>query len=181
MTDQEIISALTSKQNLEKGFAALLDKYQERIYWHVRRIVMIHEDADDVVQNVWVKVYRHIDGFDQKSLLYTWLYRIATNEALTLIKKRKTKTEDESIVDLLKSDPYFDGGEAEIKLKTAVAQLPEKQMLVFNMKYYQEMKYKEISEVLGTSVGGLKASYHHAVAKIKQSISNNIFLQDGTE
>ena len=176
MTDQYIITSILNTTTLEQGFQALLDSYQERLYWHIRRIVHVHEDADDVLQNVWVKVYRNISKFDNKSSLYTWLYRIATNEALTHNTKRKLKTStlEGSVAHLLQSDPYFEGGEAIIQLKTAIAQLPEKQMLVFNMKYYEEMKYREISEILGTSIGGLKASYHHAVTKIKASITSNI-------
>jgi RNA polymerase sigma-70 factor (ECF subfamily) len=176
LTDQSIITSILNPATLEQGFQELLDMYQERLYWHIRRIVHVHEDADDVLQNVWVKVYRNIRKFDQKSSLYTWLYRIATNEALTHKSKRKlaTNTLEGSVAHLLQSDPYFEGNEAMIQLKIAIDSLPEKQMLVFNMKYYQEMKYSEISEILGTSVGGLKASYHHAVTKIKASITSNI-------
>ncbi len=177
MTDQSIITTILNTATLEQGFQGLLDKYQERLYWHVRGIVLVHEDTDDVLQNVWVKVYRNISKFDNKSSLYTWLYRIATNEAITHKTKRKlaTNTLEGSVAHLLQSDPYFEGNEAVIQLKTAIDSLPEKQMLVFNMKYYQDMKYNEISEILGTSVGGLKASYHHAVTKIKASITSDIF------
>ncbi len=138
----------------------------------MRRIVIIHEDADDVLQNVWIKVYRNIDTFEQASSLYTWLYRIATHAAIDTLRKRKTHvTEMESSLEnTLINDPYFDGDAAAYKLKAAIARLPEKQMLVFNMKYYQELKYHEMSKILDTSVGALKASYHHAVKKIKESL-----------
>lgn len=176
MTDQTIISLLQDPKTLEKGFSFLIDRYQERLYWHVRRIVLIHQDTDDVMQNVWVKVYVHMAKFNERSSIYTWIYRIATNEALSFIKKRKLSNSDldDSIAQSLVSDPYYDGDALETDLKLAIARLPKKQMLVFNMKYYANMTYQEISEISNTSIGGLKASYHHAVNKIKKSITQNI-------
>lgn len=172
MQDSEIIQLLKSTTSKQDGYRALLDKYQERLYWHIRRIVIVHEDADDILQNVWIKVYKHIDTFAEKSTLYTWLYRIATHEALDTLRKRKTHVQDleSHLENTLVNDPYFDGDEAALKLKTAIGMLPQKQMLVFNMKYYQELKYQEMSEILDTSIGALKASYHHAVKKIKAAL-----------
>ena len=155
----------------------MLADYKERLYWHIRKIVIEHDDADDVLQNTFVKVFQNINGFKGNSSIYTWMYKIATNEALNLIKKKSkhygVSNEEwiETKVTRLESDSYFDGDELSIRLQIAVAKLPEKQRLVFNMKYFDEMKYDNISEILGTSVGGLKASYHHAVKKIKKQIN----------
>ena len=155
----------------------MLADYKERLYWHIRKIVIEHDDADDVLQNTFVKVFQNINGFKGNSTIYTWMYKIATNEALNLIKKKSkhygVSNEEwiETKVSRLESDSYFDGDELSIRLQNAVAKLPEKQRLVFNMKYFDEMKYDNISEILGTSVGGLKASYHHAVKKIKKQIN----------
>jgi len=173
ISDSQILSLLETEAQYEKGFRLLMEKYQERLYWHVRRMVTTHEDADDVIQNVFIKVYKNIHRFEAKSKLYTWLYRIATNETLTFLKKRnKTQTdsidnEDLNIENRLTADTYFDGDEVQKRLKYALSTLPEKQRLVFNLRYYDEMPYKQISEVLETSVGALKASYHHAVKKVE--------------
>lgn len=174
--DAQILEAISNPVRKEQGFRWLLQKYQERLYWHIRRMVVDHEDAHDVVQNTLIKVYRSIDRFKGDSKLYTWLYRIATNESITFINKRKKRQAisiDESeipIINTLQADPFFNGDEALIKLKAAVMSLPEKQQLVFNMRYYDELSYQDISDVLGTSVGGLKASFHHAVKKIEAYI-----------
>ena len=150
-----------------------MSQYKERLYWHIRKIVISHDDTDDVLQNTFVKVYRNIDKFKAESKLYSWMYRIATNEAITFINKR-AKTNNVTISDMqykmaesLEADVYFDGNEIQLKLQKAIAKLPQKQQLVFNMKYFDDMKYQEMSEVLETSVGALKASYHHAVKKIE--------------
>jgi len=175
--DQRLIKLLQNKATANEGFKQLIEQYQERLYWHIRRLVNNHEDANDVLQNVFVKVFKSIQNFKGTSKLYTWLYRIATNESITLINKNKKKsTEDIDDPDLamattLSADPFFDGDEAVLKLKTAIAQLPEKQRVVFNMRYYDELSYKDISEILETSVGGLKASYHHAVKKIEAMLA----------
>ena len=148
-------------------------KYQERLYWHVRRMVFEHDDANDVIQNTFIKVYKSINKFEGKSKLYTWLYRIATNEAITFLNKKKKKStasldnEENNLDNQLKADEYFDGDEIQRKLYEALDQLPEKQKAVFNLRYFEAMSYAEMSEVLQTSVGGLKASYHHAVKKIE--------------
>lgn len=157
----------------ERGFRRLMEKYQERLYWHIRRLVLDHEDANDVLQNCFIKVYRGIDGFRQQSKLYTWLYRIATNESITFLKKkrrRRTTALDGDtlrIAEQLRADPYFNGNDTQRRLQEALQQLPDKQRIVFNLRYFEELSYREMSEVLGTSVGALKASYHHAVKKIE--------------
>lgn len=171
--DQQLTALLKNSATVNKGFRLLIERYQERLYWHIRRLVNNHEDANDVLQNVFIKVYKSIKNFKGTSKLYTWLYRIATNEAITLINKNKKRLAedidhpDHGIAATLSADPFFDGDEIVAKLKIAIAQLPEKQQLVFNMRYYDELTYHDISEILGTSVGGLKASYHHAVKKIE--------------
>jgi len=176
--DQQLIGMLQNSKTVNDGFRLLITRYQERLYWHIRRLVNNHEDANDVLQNVFIKVYKSIGNFKGSSKLYTWLYRIATNESITLINKNKKRTTEDidhpdlGIHSTLSADPFFDGNEAVLKLKTAIAQLPEKQRLVFNMRYYDEMSYNDISEILGTSVGGLKASYHIAVKKIEAILKN---------
>lgn len=176
MNDEQILQLIQSTETFEKGFRELMSMYQEKLYWHVRRMVESHEDANDVIQNTFIKVFKSIQKFQGKSKLYTWLYRIATNECLTFLSKRKKRTstslEDESLAlgERLKADDYFDGNEAEIKLKQAIFLLPEKQKVVFNMRYYDDMSYREIAEVLETSEGALKASYHHAAKKIEAFI-----------
>ncbi len=181
MEDIELIALIKNKQTANKGFEVLLSQYQEKLYWHIRRIVLSHEDADDVLQNVFIKVFRYITNFKGEASLYTWLFRIATNESLSLIKKRKKHQDvsDEETKDLafstLQSDPYFNGNDAMMRLKAAIASLPEKQMLVFNMKYFEGTKYSDMAEILETSVGSLKASYHHAVKKIEKYIKEEQF------
>ena len=176
ITDSEILSLLHETSSSERGFKLLMQKYQERLYWHIRRMVYEHDDANDVIQNTFIKVFKSIQKFEGKSKLYTWLYRIATNEAITFINKKKRKAmtsldDEESGVSVqLAADPYFDGDRVQLLLKNALSQLPEKQRLVFNMRYYEEMAYKDISEILQTSVGALKASFHHAVKKIEASL-----------
>ncbi len=172
MSDADILKLIDEKATLEKGFRLLMTRYQERLYWHVRRLVVDHDDADDVIQNTFIKVFRGLSGFKGNSKLYTWLYRIATNEAMSFLQKKKRHSTQSTDGELdltanLQADPYFDGDELQERMVHAIQQLPEKQRVVFNMRYYDEMKYAEISEVLGTSVGGLKASYHHAVKKIE--------------
>lgn len=173
MSDEQILDMLADQQLAERGFRLLMDKYQERLYWHVRRMVVSHENANDVIQNSFVKVFRGISGFQRKSSLYTWLYRIATNEAVTFLKKEKNnrteslQNETNNLENQLMADPYFEGDEIQLKLQCALDLLPEKQRLVFNMRYYEEMSYHNMSEVLDTSVGALKASYHHAAKKIE--------------
>lgn len=173
ISDEALLSLLQQPQGLEKGFRLLMNKYQERLYWHIRRLVVEHEDANDVVQNCFIKAYRGISKFEGKSKLYTWLYRIATNEAITFLKKKNRKAtasiddEELSLANQLEADVYFDGDQAQIRLQQALQTLPEKQRAVFNLRYFEEMSYKEMASVLETSVGALKASYHHAVKKVE--------------
>lgn len=174
--DARILQMLQTEQQYERGFRLLMDKYQERLYWHVRRMVTDHDDANDVLQNCLIKVFRNIQSFEGKSQLYTWLYRIATNEAITFLqgkKRRETASVDQEAVNRLQADSYFDGDQAQIRLQQALETLPDKQRVVFNMRYYEEMSYQDMSEVLETSVGALKASFHHAVKKVEQFMSGN--------
>lgn len=172
-TDEQILDLLREERTFERGFRLLMAQYRERLYWHIRRMVMLHEDADDVLQNTFIKVYRGVLQFEGKSKLYTWLYRIATNEALTHLQSRARHTaasiDDTAnlLANRLRADEWFDGDEIQFKLQKAIAQLPEKQRIVFNLRYYDEMPYEEMSSVLDTSVGALKASFHHATKKIE--------------
>lgn len=177
--EKDFIQELLNPKTQNAAFEKLLQYYQRPLYNHIRNIVLNHDDTDDVLQNTFVKVFRYLKDFNGNSKLFSWMYRIATNEAITFInnKAKKNGTTSEAlqskIVDNLKADTYFDGNEIQIKLQKAVALLPEKQQLVFKMKYYEELKYEEISEILGTSVGALKASYHHAVKKIEGFVKTN--------
>ncbi len=167
------------KSDLNKGFRLVVEKYSSRLYWHIRRLVILHEDADDALQNTFINAWKGMGDFRSESSLYTWLYTIATNEALSLINKRK-KNAAVSLDDLenyfansVEGSTWFDGDEAQKKLQNAILKLPEKQRVVFNLKYFDEMPYEEMSKVLGTSEGALKASYHHAVKKIEKYITED--------
>lgn len=153
----------------------LVREYQEQLYWNIRRMVLTHEDADDVLQNTFLKAWTGLEGFRGESKLSTWLYRIAVNETISFLEKKNRMPNAEDletgIADTLMSDPYFDGEMTQAQLQEAISLLPNKQRMVFNMKYYQEMKYEEMSQILDTSVGALKASYHHAIKKITQFFS----------
>lgn len=179
IAEETLVKELKNKETQARAFEVLVNTYKERLYWHIRRIVMSHDDTDDVLQNTFIKVFRSIDGFKGDSKLYSWMYRIATNESLTFLKQKSRKLGvtneelQEKLVENLQADVYFEGEEIQLKLQKALATLPEKQKLVFNMKYYQEMKYTEISEILETSVGGLKASYHLAVKKIETYLTGD--------
>jgi len=180
MEDAQIISMFADERTRDAAFSQLLKKYQQKIYWHVRRMVINHDDADDVVQDIFVKVWKNLEKFREDSQLYTWLYRIASNECITFLNKKKLKynvsLNDEStsyLAETLADGQYFNGDKAQMKLQQALLTLPEKQKLVFNMKYFEDMKYEEISQILGTSVGALKASYHLAVKKIESFFNNN--------
>lgn len=172
--EEAFISALQDPNQREKAFRELMSTYKERLYWHIRKMVLSHDDTDDVLQNTFVKIFRSIDKFKGDSKLFSWMYRIATNEAITFLNK-KAKMHQVDLNDLqykmaenLEADVYFDGDEAQLLLQKAVATLPQKQQLVFNMKYFDEMKYTDIAEVLDTTVGALKSSYHHAVKKVER-------------
>ncbi len=179
MTDEiTLVAELKDTKTKELAFRKLITQYKERLYWHIRKIVISHDDTDDVLQNTFIKIFKNIDSFKSESKLYSWMYRIATNEAITFINKRaKEKKVDiadyqQHLTSNLNSDNWFSGSEIQLILQKAIATLPQKQQLVFNMKYFDEMKYNQISEILETSVGGLKASYHHAVKKIEIFIKN---------
>lgn len=179
IAEETLIIQLKHKDHQAKAFELLVNTYKERLYWHIRRIVLDHNDTDDVLQNTFIKVYRNIDSFKGDSKLYSWIYRIATNEALSFLKSKSQKLQINNqklmgkAVEDLKADIYFEGDEIQLKLQMAIATLPEKQKLIFNMKYFQEMKYEEISEILETSIGGLKASYHLASKKIETFLKEN--------
>ena len=179
IAEETLVAQLKDKESQARAFEVLVNTYKERLYWHIRRIVLDHDDTDDVLQNTFIKVYRNIEGFKGESKLYSWLYRIATDESLSFLKTKSRKlgqsseAVQEAMVNRLESDVYFEGDEIQLKLQQAIATLPEKQKLIFNMKYFDEMKYEEISEILDTSVGGLKASYHLAVKKIKSHLNED--------
>lgn len=178
-TDKELMAMFRDPSRKNYAFNLITRKYQERLYWHIRKIVISHDDTDDLVQNTLLKAWEGLENFREESQLYTWLYRVATNEALTFLRKKRTKfflplvDVEGQLSNTLESDVYFSGDEMQLKLQKAILRLPEKQRLVFNMKYFDEMKYEEISEVLGTSVGALKASYHHAVDKIEKFLKES--------
>ncbi|MEN8117243.1 MAG: RNA polymerase sigma factor [Bacteroidota bacterium] len=176
--DRGLIANLKQENKRDLAFHVLVKKYQKRLYWHIRKIVMNHDDADDVLQNTFLKVWRSIDNFREESSLYTWLYRIATNESITFLNSKKKKNimplneVSDYLMENLMSDPFLDGDEIQIKLQKAILRLPEKQRLVFNMKYFDDLKYDDMAKVLDTSVGALKASYHHAVKKVEEYLKN---------
>lgn len=177
--EQEFIQELLNPKTQNLAFEKLLKDYQKPLYNHIRNIVLNHDDTDDVLQNTFVKVFQNLNKFKGESKLFSWIYRIATNEALTFLNQKAKKsgisseTLQNKTINNLKADIYFDGNEIQIKLQKAILLLPEKQQLVFKMKYFEELKYEEISEILGTSVGALKASYHHAVKKIEAFVTTN--------
>jgi RNA polymerase sigma-70 factor (ECF subfamily) len=178
--DKDILEDLQNPDRKESAFRELVEKYQERLYYHIRKIVILHEDADDVLQNTFVKVWQSLPGFRGDSGLYTWLYRIATNEALSTLKQKKKRAfapwvdVEHRLGEHMESDPWFDGEEASQQLQKAILKLPEKQRIVFNMKYFDELKYEDMAAILDTSVGALKASYHHAVKKIEKSLKTGL-------
>ncbi len=180
MTDEaQLVKQLQSKTSKEQAFRALLSLYKERLYWHIRNIVKSHDDADDVLQNTFIKIYKNIHNFKGDSKLFSWMYRIATNEAITLLNKNAKRLQITSeelqqlAINNLTSDVYFEGDAIQLKLQKAIATLPEKQQLVFNMKYFEDIKYKDMSVILETSEGALKASYHIAVKKIEAYLTDN--------
>ena len=172
------VNSLKEPETREEAFKRLVSEYKERLYWHIRKLVLDHDDANDVVQNTFIKIHLNIEKFKGNSTLYTWIYRIATNEAINFINSKSSKMGlqnqewIEAKADQLTSDPYFDGDEAAFFLQKEVAKLPEKQRIIFNMRYFDGMTYQLISEILDTSIGALKASYHHAVRKIKTKLND---------
>jgi len=176
--DAEILEKFSDLKTRDEAFNLLLNKYQQKIYWHIRRLVIDHDDTDDLVQDVFIKVWKNLENFRSDSQLYTWIYRIATNESITFLNKQKQRNNtplDEVSGELeqaLVAASYFDGDKIQMKLQKALLTLPEKQKLIFNMKYFDDLKYEEISEITGTSVGALKASFHIAVKKIETFMLN---------
>lgn len=174
LSEKELLSMLRNPQTQRQAFGIIVKQYSEQLYWQVRRIVLNHDDADDVMQNAMLKAWNNIDSFRSDSKLSTWLYRIVINESLDFVRKNKritsvsTDNEQVGIANTLMADRYFDGDEAQAKLQAAIALLPDVQRTVFNLRYYDDMKYSEISRVLNTSEGALKASYHIAVKKIAE-------------
>jgi RNA polymerase sigma factor (sigma-70 family) len=179
LDDKELLRQFHDPATKESGYTRIIKKYQEKLYWHVRRLVVDHEDANDVLQNMFIKVWNGLANFREDSQLYTWLYRIATNESLSFLEQQKKRSsislsdDDNNIGNRLQADKHFDANKLEWKLQVAIQQLPEKQRVVFNLRYYDEMPYEKMSQVLETSEGALKASYHHAVKKIEDFILNH--------
>ena len=179
LQDSELLIQFRDPATKEKAYTALIRKYQERLYWHVRRMVVEHEDANDVLQNVFIRVWNGLENFREDAQLFTWLYRIATNECLSFLEQQKRKAVvslsdiETTLENKVKADKDFDANKLEWKLQVAIQQLPEKQRIVFTLRYYDEMPYEQMSQVLDTSEGALKASYHHAVKKIEEYIKNH--------
>jgi RNA polymerase sigma factor (sigma-70 family) len=179
LDDATLLAQFKDPATKERGYTRIIKKYQEKLYWHIRRMVVEHEDANDVLQNMFIKVWNGLDNFREDSQLYTWMYRIATNESLTFLDQQKRKStlslsdEESGLSNKVKASEHFDANKLEWKLQVAIQQLPEKQRVVFNLRYYDEMPYEKMSKVLETSEGALKASYHHAVKKIEDFILNN--------
>ena len=174
--DAELLVQFREPATKEQAFTTIIKKYQERLYWHIRRMVVDHENTNDVLQNMFIKAWKGLENFREDSQLYTWLYKIATNESLTFLDQQKRKSSislndvESGLSNTIKADQNFDANRLEWKLQLAIQQLPEKQRLVFNLRYYDEMPYEQMSKVLGTSEGALKASYHHAAKKIQDFI-----------
>ena len=178
-SDAELLVQFREPATREAAFTSIIKKYQEKLYWHIRRMVIGHDDANDVLQNVFIRVWNGLGNFREDAQLYTWLYRIATNESLTYIESQKKRASvslsdvESGLSNKIHADKHFDAKKLEWKLQLAIQQLPEKQRIVFNLRYYDEMPYEEMSRVLETSEGALKASYHHAVKKIEDYIKNH--------
>ncbi len=179
MEDSFIIEKILQPETIDYGFNLLTRKYQERVYWHVRKMVIDHEDANDLVQDIFIKIWKNLGSFREDSKLFTWIYRIATNETLNFLRKKKTKfflpigDLESELIGKIDEGVLMDGDQIQMKLQKALIKLPEKQRLVFNMKYFDDMKFEDISNVTGTSVGALKASYHHAVKKIEEFLNDD--------
>ena len=177
MEDKDILVKIRNPETLNYGFNLLVLTYQQKIYWHIRKMVIDHDDADDITQDVFVKVHKNIRSFREDAQLYTWIYRIATNECLNFLQRKKRKfflpigDVESELSDKLDRSSHISGDEIQIKLQKALLKLPDKQRLVFNMKYFDEMPYEEIASITGTSIGALKASYHHAVKKIEEFLT----------
>ncbi|WP_425284222.1 RNA polymerase sigma factor [Aquimarina amphilecti] len=179
MQEEDLLIALQTDKDINNAFTKLVSMYKQRLYWHIRNMIKNHDDTDDILQNVFIKVYKNISKFKGDSKLYSWMYRIATNESITFLNQKAKKYNisneelQQQLIENLEADVYFEGDEIQLKLQKAIALLPQKQQQVFNMKYFQELKYKEISEILETSEGALKASYHLASKKIEEYLKTN--------
>jgi len=177
-SEEELVQQLNEPKRRAGAFSVIVRTYQERLYWHIRKMVLSHDDANDVLQNTFMKAWNGLDGFRGDSQVSTWLYRIATNETLTFLTNKRMRSQnsidevDEALLQNLRADTYFNGTEIQMKLQTAILTLPEKQRLVFNMKYFDDITYEQMEGILGTSVGALKASYHYAVKKIEKYFSD---------
>ena len=178
ISDREILDRFANATTRNDAFNVLVLQYQKRLYWHIRKMVLDHDDSDDVLQNVFIKAFNALHNFREDSKMFTWLYKIATNECITFLNNKKKRffvpmvDVEYQLSQNLETDTYFNGDRIQMKLQQALLTLPDKQRLVFNMKYFDDLKYEEISEILGTSVGALKASYHHAVKKIEDFIKH---------
>jgi RNA polymerase sigma-70 factor (ECF subfamily) len=174
LSDREILDQFSNPETRNYAFNLLVRQYQKRLYWHIRKMVIDHDDTDDILQNVFIKAFNGLANFREDSKIFTWLYRIATNECITFLNAKKRRffipmvDVENQLSQNLENDSYFNGDRIQMRLQQAILTLPEKQRLVFNMKYFEDMKYDDMSEILGTSVGALKASYHHAVKKIEE-------------
>jgi RNA polymerase sigma-70 factor (ECF subfamily) len=177
--EEELVLQLSRPHKRSGAFSAIVRIYQERLYWHIRKMVLSHDDANDVLQNTFMKAWNGIDGFRGDSQISTWLYRIATNETLTFLSNKRMRSQDsideveQGLLQNLRADQYFNGNDLQLKLQKAILTLPEKQRLVFNMKYFDDITYDEMESILGTSTGALKASYHYAVKKIEKYFEDN--------
>lgn len=176
--DKQILALFRQESSRNEALSQLITRYQQRIYWHVRKIVISHDDSDDVLQNTFIKIWKGLENFKEESSLYTWIYRIATNEAISFLRQKQSRNTtsihsiEYELSRNLESDNYFTGDEIQLRLQQAILTLPEKQRIVFNMRYYDEMPYEQMSDILETSVGALKASYHIAAKKIEQLLVN---------
>lgn len=178
IAEDKIIPLLRSERTRDEGFTLLMRKYQQRIYQHARRLLVSHENAQDAVQETFINAYRYLHKFNEESAIYTWLYRIATNECIRIMKKQKkifdyTDKIDQLFDHQVADDHAMTADEIQMKFQKAILKLPEKQRIVFNLRYYDEMDYEQMSQVLSTSVGSLKTSYHYACEKIKESVSKH--------
>lgn len=177
--EENLLIALQTDKDINQAFAKLVSLYKERLYWHIRNLIKSHDDTDDVLQNVFIKIYKNISKFKGESKLYSWMYRIATNESITFLNQKAKKYNisneelQQQLIQNLEADVYFEGDAIQLKLQKAITRLPQKQQQVFNMKYFQELKYKEMSDILETSEGALKASYHLASKKIEEFLKTN--------
>ncbi len=176
--EEKIVRLLRDERTRALAFTQVVDHFKEKLYWQIRRMVLSHDDTDDILQNTFIKAWTGLDAFRGEAKLSTWLYRIASNETLNFLERQKKKAvsiddQESGVSAQLESDPYFDGDETQRQLQAAIASLPARQRQVFNLKYFEEMRYEDMSQLLGTSVGALKASYHHAVRKISEFFRSN--------